>query len=72
MSAQEKIATALQASQFTAEQAESLAQELYGFVAHELAERIRNGNPDRTPDWSDGVDWAADLIDPEVSTDVRS
>ena len=40
--------------------------------AHELAERIRNGNPDRTPDWSDGVDWAANLIDPEVSTDARS
>lgn len=37
--------------------------------AHELAEKVRNSNPDRTPDWSDGVDWAADLIDPEVSTD---
>lgn len=35
--------------------------------AHELAERIRNENPDRTSDWSDGTDWAADLIDPEVS-----
>lgn len=36
--------------------------------AHELAEMQRNTNPDRSPDWSDGVDWAADLIDPEVSS----
>lgn len=35
--------------------------------AHELAEKQRNANPDRSPEWSDGVDWAADLIDPEVS-----
>jgi hypothetical protein len=31
---------------------------------HALAERIRNENPDHDVDWSDGVDWAADLIDP--------
>lgn len=34
--------------------------------AHELAEKIRGANPDRSPDWSDGTDWAADLIDPRV------
>jgi hypothetical protein len=41
MNAQEKISTALQASVFTAEQAEDLARELYGAVAHELAEKQR-------------------------------
>lgn len=34
--------------------------------AHRLAQKIRNENPDRDADWSDGVDWAADLIDPGV------
>ncbi|MFE4370347.1 hypothetical protein ACFRMN_19290 [Streptomyces sp. NPDC056835] len=36
--------------------------------ARELAEEGRRSNPDRSPDFSDGVDWFADLIDPEVST----
>lgn len=26
---------------------------------------IRECNPDRSPEFSDGVQWAADLIDPE-------
>ncbi|MFF9268603.1 hypothetical protein [Streptomyces rochei] len=41
MDAKEKISTALQASQFTAEQAASIAEELYDFVAHELAARVQ-------------------------------
>lgn len=41
MNALEKISTALQASQFAADQAEALAQELHDAVAHELAEKIR-------------------------------
>lgn len=27
---------------------------------------IRNANPDRSPEWSDAIDWAADMIDPEA------
>lgn len=29
---------------------------------------IRYGHPDRCPDFADGADWAADAIDPEVTT----
>ncbi|MEV7814270.1 hypothetical protein AB0P05_26625 [Streptomyces flaveolus] len=41
--------------------------------AHELAEKIRNEPSPRDPDdygalVDAGADWAADLIDPEVST----
>lgn len=35
--------------------------------AHELAEQVRAGHPDRCPDFADGAEWGADFIDPEVS-----
>lgn len=42
MDARKRISAALQASVFGPEHAEDLARELYDFVAHELAEEIRN------------------------------
>ncbi|WP_328967940.1 hypothetical protein [Streptomyces sp. NBC_00239] len=32
------------------------------------AARIRGSHPDRCPDFADGAEWAADFIDPEVTT----
>lgn len=32
-----------------------------------IARRIRRENPDRSSDWSDGVEWAADVADPDVN-----
>lgn len=34
--------------------------------ARRLAQAIRSENPDRSDGWSDGAEWAADLIDPDV------
>jgi hypothetical protein len=61
------ILVALFSASHIPEQADHAAREVLNQHAHELAEKIRNGNPDRTSDWSDGVDWAADLIDPEAT-----
>ncbi|MFJ3084381.1 hypothetical protein ACIPJG_32140 [Streptomyces halstedii] len=76
MKALDKISTALKASQFTEDQAEVLAQELYDAVASELAGKIRSQKL-KAPEgfvyrqswidaWNEGRDDSADLIDPEV------
>ncbi|MGK5530883.1 beta barrel domain-containing protein [Streptomyces sp. URMC 129] len=70
-----KIACALRVSQFTADQADALADELYGSVAHELAEKIRADIIPELDEYGtreqqaeiDGRRSAADLIDPEVT-----
>lgn len=31
-----------------------------------LAQRLRDGNPDRSPEFTDGVEWAADQIAQEA------
>ena len=68
MKAQTKISLALKATQFTEDQAEFLAEELYNAVAHELAEEIRNSKRlrDYTDDHMSDCNMAADEIDPEV------
>lgn len=43
-------------------------KEIQTVHAHKLAKAIRMENPDRSDDWSNGAEWAADLIDPEVSS----
>ncbi|MFD6361855.1 hypothetical protein ACFWFX_18685 [Streptomyces roseolus] len=70
MNARDKISTALQASVFSTEHAEELAQELYDDVARELAERQRGAvdrmqRRDPVCAWR-LVDGLVDLIDPEV------
>lgn len=49
------------------EESRAFARRLLDAYAHELAEQIRNGHPDRCPDFADGAEWGADLIDPELS-----
>ncbi|MCQ6554770.1 hypothetical protein NPS70_16415 [Streptomyces sp. C10-9-1] len=34
--------------------------------ASRLARQIRHGHPDRSPDFADGAEWAADFIDPST------
>jgi hypothetical protein len=41
-------------------------EKLVDAYASSLARAIRLENPDRSDDWSDGAEWAADLIDPDV------
>ena len=65
-----KIRLGLTSSLWTEEQADSLAQELYDAVAHELAEEIRSLAKATAKPGSighAGLSSAANLIDPEVS-----
>lgn len=67
MNAKEKICITLQASQFTPEQAEFLSAELYGIVAHELADKIV-ADRDRQGDagqYSTGMSRAEFLVRPK-------
>lgn len=45
---------------------EGALKEVQQEYARKLARAIRLENPDRSEDWSDGAEWAADLIDPDV------
>lgn len=65
MNAREKISTALQASQFTAEQAAELSCELYDAVARELAKRIRSHPECEIGGYGDGILDASFMIEPE-------
>lgn len=69
MSAREKLLSMCVKYQlyFTEEVFEPLLDAYRDEVLHEAAKRIERENPDRSPDWSDGAEWAADLIDPEVT-----
>lgn len=41
--------------------------EVQNEYAGRLARQIRFGHPDRSPDFADGAEWAADYIDPELT-----
>jgi hypothetical protein len=65
-----KIRLGLTASLWTEEQADTLAQELYNAVAHELAEQVRAMKSQIVgySEMTEAFDHVADEIDPEVET----
>jgi hypothetical protein len=48
------------------EELSAALEEVQRETSRRNAARIRRSNPDRCPDFADGAEWAADLIDPEV------